>query len=120
MIRAVFDCNVFWQIFFSETGIGAKCWELVTNEQVELIVSNEILDEIRDVLTRPETQARFAKATVENVAIFIDEIIEFAIFVPFAQKKSVIQETRKMSRISIWQLRKKPNTSSAEIKICLI
>jgi uncharacterized protein len=87
MIKAVFDCNVFWQIFFSEIGIGAKFWELVISGQVELIVSSEIIDEIRDVLTRPETQDQFTKATDENVTVFIDEIIEFATFVPFPPKK---------------------------------
>ncbi len=87
MTKAVFDCNVFWQIFFSETGIGRKCWDLVTDEKVELIVSSEVLDEIRDVLTRPETQSRFAKATDDNVDIFIDEIIENATFVKSVAKK---------------------------------
>ncbi len=87
MIKAVFDCNVFWQIFFSTKGIGAKCWELVTTGQVELIISSDVLDEIRDVLTRPETQARFAKATDENVDIFIDEIVEVATFVSSVPKK---------------------------------
>jgi uncharacterized protein len=87
MIKAVFDCNVFWQIFFSTKGIGAKCWELVTTGQIELIVSSDVLDEIRDVLTRPEMQARFSKATDENVEIFIDEIIEAATFVSSVPKK---------------------------------
>ncbi len=80
-ISAVFDCNVFWQIFFSGKGIAAKCWELVTGGQAELIVSSAVLSELRDVLTRPETQARFPAATVENVEVFIDEILEHATFV---------------------------------------
>ncbi|MCY7376189.1 MAG: putative toxin-antitoxin system toxin component, PIN family [Pyrinomonadaceae bacterium] len=87
MIKAVFDCNVFWQIFFSVTGIGSRCWDLVTSEQVELIISYEVLDELRDVLTRPETQSRFTKATDENVDIFIEEIIENATFITSVEKK---------------------------------
>jgi len=82
MIKAVFDCNVFWQIFFSGAGIGARCWELVTTGQVELFVSPYVLEEICDVLTRPETQARFTTATDENVDVFIEEIIDVATFVP--------------------------------------
>jgi putative PIN family toxin of toxin-antitoxin system len=85
MIRAVFDCNVFWQIFFSTKGIGAKCWDLVTSEKVELIVSSDVLDELRDVLTRPETQEKFP--TNANVDIFIDEIIEYATFIPSVSKQ---------------------------------
>lgn len=87
MIKAVFDCNIFWRIFFSATGIGNRCWELVTSEQVELFISREVLDEVRDVLTRPETRSRFAKATPENVDIFIEEIIENATFVTSVEKK---------------------------------
>ncbi len=87
MIKAVFDCNVFWQIFFSDIGIGSKCWDLVTSEEVELIISQEVLDEVREVLTRPETNSRFAKATDENVDIFLDEIIENATFVNSVAKK---------------------------------
>lgn len=87
MIKAVFDCNVFWQIFFSGTGVGSRCWELVTSGQVELVISPYILEEIRDVLTRPETRERFTQATEENVAVFIEEIIDFATFVPSVPKR---------------------------------
>lgn len=87
MIKAVFDCNVFWQIYFSDTGVGIRCWELVKDEEVELIISHEVLNEVRDVLTRPETKARFAQATDENVDIFIEEIIENATFVASVAKK---------------------------------
>lgn len=80
-IRAVFDCNVFWQIFFSVRGIAASCWELVTNGTIELFVSPAVLNEVQDVLTRPETRARFTKATVQSVAAFLDEILENSIFV---------------------------------------
>lgn len=81
-LRAVFDCNVFWQIFFSGSkGIAAACWELVTNETIELFVSPAVLDEIQDVLTRPETRARFPQATDQAVAAFLDEILENATFV---------------------------------------
>ncbi len=95
MIKAVFDCNIFWQIFFSTKGIGAKCWELVTTERVELIVSSDILDEIRDVLTRPETQTKFTKATNENVDVFLEEIIEFATFVSVVPKRFIYSRDQK-------------------------
>lgn len=78
-IRAVFDCNVFWQIFFG-TNIGTQCWKLVKDGTVDLIVSPVVLGEIQDVLTRQETQSRFLKATNEAVETFIDEILEHATF----------------------------------------
>ncbi|MEZ5429463.1 MAG: putative toxin-antitoxin system toxin component, PIN family [Pyrinomonadaceae bacterium] len=71
---------------FSGTGVGAKCRELVTTGQVELIVSPYVLEKIRDVLTRPETRERFAQATEEKVAVFIEEIIDFATFIPSVPK----------------------------------
>lgn len=77
-IKAVFDCNVFWQIFFSARGIAKSCWELVTSGKVELFVSPAVLDEVRDVLTRPETRERFPQATDERVTAFLDEILEYA------------------------------------------
>lgn len=80
-IRAVFDCNVFWQIFFSGTGIGSKCWTSVKDGSIELVVSSPILDEVADVLTRQETRSRFSQATAEAVEAFLDEIIEQATFV---------------------------------------
>ncbi len=52
-IRAVFDCNVFWQIFFG-TNIGNQCWDLVKDGKVQLFVSPYVLDEVTDVLTRQE------------------------------------------------------------------
>ena len=92
IVKAVFDCNVFWQIFFSETGIGSKCWKLVTDGNVELFVSNEILEELKDVLTRPETQRRFSQATDEKVSTFIDEIVDNATFI--SSVKLVFRYTR--------------------------
>lgn len=78
-IRAVFDCNVFWQIFFG-TNIGNMCWDLVKVDKVQLFVSASVLDEVTDVLTRPEIQARFPAATNEAVIAFIDEILGLSIF----------------------------------------
>ncbi len=80
MIRAVFDCNAFWQMFFG-TITGNQCWDLVKDGRVELIVSRAVIEEIADVLTRPETQARFITATDEKVKAFIDEILEQATFI---------------------------------------
>lgn len=94
-LKAVFDCNVFWQIFFSASGIGSKCWNLVRDKRIELFVSTDTLDELKDVLTRPEIQARFQKATIENVEFFIEEIIEHATFVKTVKKVFTYQRDPK-------------------------
>ena len=77
--RIVFDCNIFWQMFFSKKGVGAKCKNLLGEGKIILFVSPEILAEVKDVLTRPETQNRFSQATDENVDAFLKDICSKAI-----------------------------------------
>lgn len=78
-LLVVFDCNIFWQMFFSQKGVGAKCRKLLDEGEITLFVSPEILAEVKDVLTRPETQNRFSQATNENVDIFLKDICSKAI-----------------------------------------
>ena len=72
--KVVFDCNILWQAFFSANGAAARCRELLEAGAVRLFLSREVLDEVRDVLTRPYTQARFATATDEAVATYINNL----------------------------------------------
>ncbi len=45
-----------------------------------LFVSKDTLDEIRDVLLRPNILARLPDATPEQIEVFIEEIIEISFF----------------------------------------
>lgn len=63
----VFDCMIFLQGLVKEKGIAVDCLELIENGRIKLFVSEEILTEIKDVLTRPKLQARFSLLTEERV-----------------------------------------------------
>jgi predicted nucleic acid-binding protein len=50
--RVVFDCMIFLQATASESGPAAALLRLVERNVLSLFVSREILDEVRDVLSR--------------------------------------------------------------------
>lgn len=77
----VYDCMVFLQGLITENGVAARCLELVENREIELFVSQEVLTEIRDVLTRPKLQARFPLLTSERAAKLLELLNEKATFV---------------------------------------
>ena len=66
-LPAVFDCMIFLQGLIKEKGVAVDCLDLVENNRIELFVSEEILAEIADVLTRPKLQAKFSLLTDERV-----------------------------------------------------
>jgi putative PIN family toxin of toxin-antitoxin system len=47
------------------------CFDLVDEGQIDLCLSSEILAEVRDVLTRPKTRARFPRLSLEWVQTFL-------------------------------------------------
>lgn len=78
-LRSVFDCNTYVQALFNPNGIADKCFEAVKHGEVLLFVSPETLLEIREVLQRPNLIARFPHTTLEQIDIFLEEILSFAI-----------------------------------------
>ena len=73
--RVVFDCMVFLQGAARPAGPAAACLRLVDEGRLILCVSDEVLAELRDVLTRPKTQQRFAELSLEWVGSFVQSII---------------------------------------------
>ena len=69
-LPVVFDCMIFLQGLVKQKGVAVDCLELVENDRIELFVSEDILAEIADVLTRPKLQARFSLLTGERVGGF--------------------------------------------------
>ena len=80
-LPAVFDCMIFLQGLVNEKGIAVDCLELVENEKIELFVSEEVLAEIKDVLTRPKLQAKFSLLTDERVERLLEILNQKATFV---------------------------------------
>jgi len=72
--RAVYDCMVFLQGAARPAGPAAACLRLVDDGNVVLCISTEILNEVRDVLTRPETLRRFPELSIEWVAAFVGHL----------------------------------------------
>ncbi len=71
-LPVVFDCMIFLQGLVKQKGVAVDCLELVENDRIELFVSEDILAEIADVLTRPKLQARFSLLTGERVGRLLE------------------------------------------------
>jgi len=66
LLPVVFDCMIFLQGLIKERGAAVDCLEAFENGAVELFISEEILREIADVLTRPKLRAKFSLLTAER------------------------------------------------------
>lgn len=77
----VFDCGVFLQGLLSKSSPAVACLELVEESRVRLVMSEAVLAEIKDVLSRPRLRERNPYLTDEKVENLIDLILERAEFV---------------------------------------
>lgn len=75
---AVFDCMTFLQAVARAEGPAAACFRFVEEGHVRLVVSADILREVRDVLGRPKIRRRNPKLTDEVVAAFLVRVTELA------------------------------------------
>lgn len=78
-LRIVFDCMVFLQALISKESIAFKLFEYLDENAFTLFVSNEILDEINDVLNRPYIRAKNAQINDESVGIFFERVLKKAV-----------------------------------------
>jgi putative PIN family toxin of toxin-antitoxin system len=76
----VFDCNVYFQAFISATGPAAKLLEAVERKRLSLFLSQFVLDELRNVLSRPQIVSKF-KFNRERVTNYLDALVELATLV---------------------------------------
>jgi len=72
-IRVVFDCNTLLQAFASPNGPAGKCVQLAINGDVSLFISSTVLDELRDVTSRPRLMAKLALVD-KRVAEFVERL----------------------------------------------
>jgi putative PIN family toxin of toxin-antitoxin system len=75
--RVVFDCNVFFQAFISVSGPAGELLKAVSDKSLSLFLSEFVLDELKDVLSRPHIVSQF-KFTSERVAVFLELLVEIA------------------------------------------
>jgi putative PIN family toxin of toxin-antitoxin system len=78
--RAVYDCMIFLQAASRPDRVHGT-FRLVREGAVKLIVSAQIVNEVRDVLTRPEVRAKFPALTPEHVGAFLNDILSVALTV---------------------------------------
>ena len=77
-VQVVFDCMVFLQGAARAEGPAAACLRLAEAGYADLFLSEEILDELRDVLTRPKIRKKFPALTHEAVEAFLARVDRFA------------------------------------------
>lgn len=86
-IKSVFDCNIIWQSFFFGNGISAKCKKLVDDEVIILFLSPETLEEMREVMTRPEFLAKFETVTETMVEKYLEQLAKKSVFIRSVPKE---------------------------------
>ncbi len=80
VFRVVFDCNIFIQALLNPNGVAAKCLDLVRENKILLFVSKATIDEVRDVILRPNILARLPDAASEQIEAFIEDILSVSVF----------------------------------------
>lgn len=80
-IRTVFDCNTFLQAAINEKSLAGNCYRLVEEGAVELFVSQEVLEEIEEVINRPHIRERFKTLTDERIESFLKSIRDLAVII---------------------------------------
>ncbi len=68
----VFDCNVLLQAAARKAGPAAACLRLAEKGFVRLYLSEEILTEISEVLSRQQVRVQFPELTGDIVGGFLD------------------------------------------------
>ncbi len=78
-LRIVFDCMGFLQALISKQSIAFRLFEYLDENAFTLFVSNEILDEMNDVLNRPYIRAKNSQITDESVGSFFERVLKKAV-----------------------------------------
>ena len=90
---------VFLQGLISESGVAVNCFELFENGIIELFVSEEVLAEIQDVVTRPKLQAKYSRLTNERAEKLVEVLRTKAAFIKMFHPFLILQETQKTKNI---------------------
>lgn len=74
--RVVFDCMIYLQATASESGPAAALLRMVEANAISLFVSKEILNEVRDVLSRSNVRQKNPHITDERVDALLMRLAE--------------------------------------------
>src|SRR6476620_4024768 len=79
---AIFDSMLFLQAVGSGKGPAFAALQRFEAGEFRLFVSQESLDEVRDVLSRPALRRKMPLLTEERVAAFVGRLAALAVVVP--------------------------------------
>ena len=77
----VFDCNVFLQAVANDESAAAKALDFLEADLIALFVSEPILREVRDVLTRPKLRKQMPQITDVRVSAMLQRLGNKAILI---------------------------------------
>lgn len=80
--RVVLDTVVFVQALISGRGSSAACVDRLKHGEFILLLSNAVIEEIREVPLRPELTRKYSQLTLARVIAFLDDIVAIAILIP--------------------------------------
>ena len=79
MIFAVLDTNIFLQGILSEGGPADSWLKLVFDGSIYLIVTDAVLDEVEDVISRPSMVSKYSQLRTSRPRSMIEKIYSRAI-----------------------------------------
>ena len=91
MLKVVLDANIFVSAVLKPHSNLAKIFELVKEGKIKLILSRDILSEIRAVLLYPKIKQRHRRSPKE-IEEFLQKTIPVSIIVPGKTKVRTVEE----------------------------
>jgi len=94
-MRIVLDTNVLVSAFTSKLGHSAKIIDLISMfEELQLVLSEPILGEFKEILSRDEVRARFNYSTYD-IEAFARSVRDVSTIVKLKSNFKVVKEDRK-------------------------
>lgn len=75
----VCDCMIFLQAVANEQSPAAEIFRLLDKEKITLFISDSILREVKNVLSRPEVRKCFPHLTDKAIEVFLERLQNKAI-----------------------------------------
>jgi putative PIN family toxin of toxin-antitoxin system len=91
MIKIVLDANIFVSAVIKSPSIPARILELIKEREVILILSNEILSEIRTALLYPRLRKLHRRST-DEIENFLENTAKISLMVPGKIKVQEIKD----------------------------
>jgi putative PIN family toxin of toxin-antitoxin system len=77
--RAVFDCMIYLQATANDEGVSAKVLRLLDKKAITLFISEQILDEVNDVLSRSYIREKIPQITDQRVNALLIRLNQLAV-----------------------------------------